>query len=121
MNKRPIWDFPEITEARFKLLKEFGCVEKVWSGYTMLSEDTSHNWIRVQNGAGNEINLPLGWESVLRFTGDWTNPGMFKLTYLGERMAIRLETIQSFDKAATRDLATYRRLKAKFEGMNVDD
>jgi|GEM_PF-1081601 len=114
-DKRPVWGFSEMSEADFRKVHEFGVVRRVESKSRMTSEDASEQWLEAYRADAKCIVMPRNWACAFEFTGNWYNPGMFKLTYLGERMAAAADAIDKWERKNKADRAAYERMKAKFE------
>lgn len=114
---RPIWKFDKMTEREFRSIYKFGRIKSVTSHWRMTGNDTSEEWLVVSDDKGNEMRLPHGWRLVMDFEGSSTCNGLFGWNYWGEEMAKTVIAQDKFDKSNAAELATYRRLKAKFEGV----
>jgi hypothetical protein len=110
---RPAWDFP-MTEAQFRQVYRHGRIVTVSSKWEMTGADTSREWLEVTNSDGKIITMPPNWKQAFDFAGHSTNPGLFRLTYEGERMRDRLQAIDSWEAKNAADRAAYERLRAKF-------
>ena len=113
-DKRPAWDFKEMGEADFRAINSFGMVVSVTGKWAFTSVDTTREWLEVKNSNGKTMTLPNGWQKVLEFVGYSSVPGLFKLTYLGERMRAAMDTIEKWEDKNKRDRAEFERLKKKF-------
>lgn len=89
-------------------------VTAVKTSYKMTSEDTADDYITLSDDAGNEVKwLQSTFHSVatLRLSGSSLCEPKYGLR---EKVAAR----DKYEKANAADLATFKRLKAKFEGAD---
>lgn len=116
---RPKWDYQLRIEAFRSLLSGVVQITHHWE---MTSADTSRDWAELHtkggycyasSGAGDCV-----WE-LFQFRHDYK--GLLKLTYKGERALALMEKIDAYDRKFDRELAEYKRLKAKFEGVESGD
>lgn len=114
---RPLWGFEEMSEADFRTILSFGVVSMVRSRWEFISEDSIREWLEAVSFRDERANfrkVPDGWKKVWAFVGSASNPGLFKLTYLGEQMHKKIAEIDRFEKEEAGARAEYERLKAKF-------
>ena len=117
MTDRPTWKHSEMSEADFRRISEWNCVREIRSMSAMRSVDTWDTWLEVRtHGSDKWKKVPRSWGGVITFVGQWSTPGLFKLTYAGERMKKTLEEIDKFEATNHRERLQYERLKKKFEG-----
>jgi hypothetical protein len=112
--KRPAWAF-DVPLAQFKKINGMS-ITKIEHMRQMTSADTSESWV-VLSGAGGSVEVrgPAVWK-LFRFSPDhWAR--LIELTYEGERAEKVAAEIKAFDKKHNTELAAYRRLKKKFEGV----
>lgn len=103
---------PHIAFTMFK----HGTVVKMEATYRMTSEDTSDDYLVIwyMDKTRAEIyNAPEFYE-VAEWVGHW--PALFRLK---EKYQDQVEAFQKWEKANAADLAAYKRLKAKFEGVSL--
>lgn len=114
MDNRPKWDHSEISEHNFRRIVDFGHITSVTAKWEMTGADTSTEWLVATNRAGKQMKMPHDWSHVLKFVGHSYVPGLFGLTYLGERCRKTLDEIDKWEAKNKRDRAEFERLKAKF-------
>lgn len=113
---RPSWGFKGMTESDFRKIHRIGAIVSVEARWEMTGADTSREWLEVETRAGAVIVLPHSWKEALTFVGHSSNPGLFKLTYEGERMRAQAEAIDKWEADNAQERIEFERLKAKFEG-----
>ena len=117
---RPAWPFKEMSEQEFRDIWRMGPIVAVEACWEMTSADTAREWLEVETRSGGTYTLPHGWRHVLNFVGHSSNPGLFALTYEGERMREALLQIDAWEARHKAERTTYERLKAKFEGGKIN-
>ncbi len=113
---RPAWGFKSMTEADFRRIHRIGMIVSVEARCEMTGVDTSREWLEVETRDGATIVLPRNWNEAMTFVGHSSNPGLFKLTYDGERMTAQADAIDKWEADNARERVEFERLKAKFEG-----
>lgn len=117
-NNRPKWDFAIPLQLFRKIDNMF--VTKIEHKWKYTSADTSEAWLVFYPEKGNslEIKDPNVWK-YFKFRPDhWAK--LIELTYEGERAKKVSDAIAAFDKKHNAELATYKRLKKKFEGAGPE-
>ena len=110
---RPVWGFPEMTERDFRAVwgRHIVAVEAKWE---FTSADTSREWLEARTMHGKVFVLPSTWEKAFRFAGRASTPGLFRLTYEGERMQKRAQEIDAWEVENAFERAEFERLRKKF-------
>lgn len=113
---RPAWGFKSMTEVEFRKIHRIGAIVAVEARLEMTGADTAREWLEVETRDGATITLPHSWKAALTFVGHSSNPGLFKLTYEGERMRAQAEAIDKWEADNAQERAEFERLKRKFSG-----
>ena len=115
---RPVWPFA-------LPLAEFNKINSVWITEVakcsrMTGSDTAEYWIEFRSNADDEIKVrstPALWE-LFEFDRHH-HAKLITLTHTGERAEKLAGEIKAFDKKHNAEIATYKRLKAKYEGTDI--
>lgn len=94
------------------MLHKHGSVRKMEVDYRMTSEDTSDDMLKIVYADGTKatLNHSADFYSVARWVGHW--PALFELK---PEIAAQVDAFQKWERANAAELATYKRLKAKYE------
>jgi len=111
---RPAWPHKEMSEQEFRDIWCMGPIVAVEARWEMTSADTAREWMEVETRSGGTYTLPPDWHRALKFVGHSSNPGLFALTYEGQRMRDTLHQIDEWEARHKAERATYERLKVKF-------
>ena len=112
MSDRPVKP-PQIAFTVFK----HGAVVKMEVTYRMTSADTSDDYLIAWYGDKTRAeiyNTPEFYE-VTEWVGHW--PALFRLK---EKYRAQVEAFQKWEKSNAAELATFKRLKAKYEPTTQD-
>ena len=111
---RPKWDFPVHVET-VKFFRDHITIKKAEFIEKIDADWNSHisYELTCENGDVETITSFIAHELGLRFGGTC---GIVTVGPQSEDMFRRLDAIEKYDKKHAKDLATYRRLKKKFEG-----
>ena len=115
---RPKWDFDLPLELFRKLVRSW--ITRIDVKSKMTSADTSESWLEFHSDSNKDVikinQVGRVWK-LFEFTPNH-HAKLIGLTSAGERALKRSEEIAAFDKKHNSEIATYRRLKAKFEGTD---
>lgn len=114
-NQRPVWAHKRISEAEFRRMWQFGMIITVSAKWEMTGADTTREWLEATNRSGDTMVMPRDWSAAWQFSGHASVPGLFGLTYDGDRMRETLEAIDKWEADNARDRAEFERLRKKFE------
>jgi hypothetical protein len=107
-----------VTKSRqFSVLISYS-IKKITHHWRMTGNDTSENWCELHyddsNGKSKSMRMPFGFDQYFKFAPD--HRSLFSETFNAERARADYDAIVKWEKRNARELAEYKRLKAKFEG-----
>ena len=113
-DKKPKWDH-SIDIDKFEVLIN-NCVTKITHHWRMTSCDTSEDWVELHFSKGENkksMRAPNGFDQYFKYSPNHCQ--LFQGNYNAEKATKDLEEIRKWEKRHAKEIAEYKRLKAKFE------